>query len=341
MKTIHKVLVLTLFYIFSVFSGIAQTTKKKDLSPPWYKRFVGKIGNENGIIHIQKSYKNAVIIIYIAQKSDIRFSDSEINFAVDKIEAERRDYTTKESTILRCELQGNTLSGVLVLPNNTSLPINAEENYTQATRLKLYEYSQAEKIKFEGFAGVPINYSYRYHLNIIPEYAVQDFEKTDIGVETSRKSSQGLKGEIKALEREQYLTNESYEKITYNQNDILITEHGYYFYEGGAHGMYGSSYTHYDLQNKKIIRLEDLLTSQYKTVLAPILLKKARELNISLLSDTVEPTENFLLSSTAITFLYQPYEIASYADGIVEIPVSYQEIKEILKPSSFLERIKR
>ena len=43
------------------------------------------------------------------------------------------------------------------------------------------------------------------------------------------------------------------------------------------------------------------------------------------------PSENFILDSDEITFIYNAYEIAPYAMGKTEISVSYSEVKDLLK----------
>jgi hypothetical protein len=339
MKCIDKIVFLTAVCIVLSYSAVAQTSKTKDLSPSWYKRFAGKIGTETGIIHIQKSYKNAVIAIH-TPTYQLSFEDTELTFSSDKIEAEKKDNEKKESKVFRGIIKEDKLTGNLVLPSNTVLVLDLQENYTDAAKVKLYEYSYADKGNFETVLG-SVKYYYHYGLLAIPEYNIANFEKKITGTDIGKRFYEGLKGEIKNLEKGQFLTSESSEQVYYNQNDILIVANRYYTYEGGAHGMYGCTYLHHDLQKNKEITLEDVFIKDYQKILTPLLLKKSKELNIPLLSDTIEPTENFLLSSKTITFVYQPYEIASYADGIIEIEIPYQEIKEILKPNSFLDRVRK
>ena len=50
-------------------------------------------------------------------------------------------------------------------------------------------------------------------------------------------------------------------------------------------------------------------------------------------SDTGELfiSKNAVLNDSCITFIYNPYEIASYATGRIEVDITYEELKHILK----------
>lgn len=317
--------------------AFAQSNPKRDLSPPWYKRFVGKIGNETGIIHIQKSYKGALIMIYTYTQK-LEFSDNSITFLDNKIEA-KTEVKEKATQVFRAYLQNDRLLGTLQV-GLYSMNIDAKEDYTQAIRVKLYEYSYVETGNFPTFIG-EAKYYYHYGLNAVPEYLISDFERQNILKDTYKKYMEGLKGEIKAIENEQFLSETSFEKVIYNQNNLLIIASIYYIYEGGAHGMYSGSYMHYDLEQKKIVQLQDIFYPNYKAALGEIILRKAKEIGVHLYDDIqkIEPSGDFLLDEQGITFVYQPYEIAPYSEGIVEITLPYSEIRALLKPTGPHKRI--
>ena len=42
------------------------------------------------------------------------------------------------------------------------------------------------------------------------------------------------------------------------------------------------------------------------------------------------PSENFILGQEAITFIYNPYEIAPYEKGSIELTLSYSVLDDIL-----------
>ena len=49
-------------------------------------------------------------------------------------------------------------------------------------------------------------------------------------------------------------------------------------------------------------------------------------------NDTFALNDNFSIGAKGITFLYNTYEIALYADGPTELFLTYHEIKDLLKP---------
>lgn len=51
-----------------------------------------------------------------------------------------------------------------------------------------------------------------------------------------------------------------------------------------------------------------------------------------LLTDKVMPNGNICITPTGINFVYNPYEIASYADGIITLFLPYSQMKDLLKP---------
>lgn len=135
-------------------------------------------------------------------------------------------------------------------------------------------------------------------------------------------------------------------KPLYNDNDLLSMLASNYVYTGGAHGMYLEYCVNYSVRDQKFVYLKDLLPGLdtpegkklYEEKLVPLLTRKAKEyvtsdpeVKLSLLVDTVHPTGNFAFTKDGIVLRYQPYEIAPWAAGVVEVPLSYEEIDAIVK----------
>ena len=108
---------------------------------------------------------------------------------------------------------------------------------------------------------------------------------------------------------------------------------------GAAHGMYDKRYINFympDNNTGQVVTLSDIFTPQG--------LKKLPELiaeQTSNMSDMIGPTEvdglpdnnNFFISSEGkIVMAYQPYEIASYAQGIINFPFEPYELVELMTP---------
>jgi len=110
-------------------------------------------------------------------------------------------------------------------------------------------------------------------------------------------------------------------------------------YSGGAHGLYASFWSNYDLAAKKKLELADVI--QYPERL------RARAEKIFRKQENLSPTaslagdyffendafalpDNFGLTEKGLLFYYNIYEIKAYVDGPTEILVPYSEIADIL-----------
>ncbi|NLZ19084.1 MAG: DUF3298 domain-containing protein [Bacteroidales bacterium] len=107
-------------------------------------------------------------------------------------------------------------------------------------------------------------------------------------------------------------------------------------YTGGAHGIYGLGCDVFDLGTGEKILEEDLFIDDYYSPLCDILAEAADasvpEEDREMLFGTPEPNGNFAVSEEGITWVYNPYEIAAYASGIIEVPVSWEALKPLLQP---------
>lgn len=128
--------------------------------------------------------------------------------------------------------------------------------------------------------------------------------------------------------------------VVYNDNDIVVIDKGIYEYTGGAHGNYGSDYLNIDRANKKLWKLSDIMQVDTARIVPMLeaqirkdfLIEKGEPLNTRLLDDEVEIPASFYISNKGITFVYGLYEIASYADGMVNVFIPYNKLMNLLKP---------
>jgi hypothetical protein len=137
-------------------------------------------------------------------------------------------------------------------------------------------------------------------------------------------------------------------RVNYNDNDFLILEDFVSDYSGGAHGNYGSSFLRLDLKSHVTLGLYDIINPEDTSKLLPLIqkhaaitlnLKSNESLSEYLFEDSVPLTPNCYFSETGITFVYNPYEIAAYAAGQINIFVPFSAIKDFLTPS-FRSRMK-
>lgn len=129
----------------------------------------------------------------------------------------------------------------------------------------------------------------------------------------------------------------------------LITNHllwsyamDVYEYNGGAHGNRYLLIQNYDLQTGDAVSEQDLFIDDYYEPLKALLLealiaqtdeaetkKDLRRLGYSV-ADVV-PNENFYVTPEGITYVYNPYEIAPYAMGCIQISLPWDSIRHLLR----------
>jgi hypothetical protein len=121
------------------------------------------------------------------------------------------------------------------------------------------------------------------------------------------------------------------------------------YYTGGAHGMRNMEYFVLDLAEMKRLGLEDIIKPGSEPALAREVEAALRDFsNLTgetplsqgyYFEDTIAPSRNFFLSSQGMGFHWDPYEIAPYVVGPVEILIPYDRISNHLTPQalSFIE----
>lgn len=117
------------------------------------------------------------------------------------------------------------------------------------------------------------------------------------------------------------------EKIaTFIRNDYNFT--------GGAHGLLTRQYWNIDLTSHKILTLKDIFggnVDKLKEVLWQHYANGADETFTAKADFNVSP--QFSLTTDGVRFVYDPYEIASYAEGPQEIFIWWGEVWDLLSPS--------
>jgi hypothetical protein len=129
--------------------------------------------------------------------------------------------------------------------------------------------------------------------------------------------------------------------VLFNSDGWLILESFTFSYTGGAHGNYGSNFLNIDLQRGKIWKLNDVIAGDTAR-LRPLLTEAARKyfrlkpgekLGDRLLQlDAPTVAGNFYITPRGLTFVYSPYEIASYAQGSISLFIPYEKLYGMLTP---------
>lgn len=128
--------------------------------------------------------------------------------------------------------------------------------------------------------------------------------------------------------------------IITNTPDILCFENISESYMGGAHGAYNAAYTNFDMRTGNVLKTKDIFTKGYEKVLNKLIEEKIRKhfeikpneslVEGGLFENKVSFNDNFAIKKDGIEFLYNQYEIAAYAMGVIEIKLSYKELDAIL-----------
>lgn len=114
------------------------------------------------------------------------------------------------------------------------------------------------------------------------------------------------------------------------------------YYEGGAHGIIQHIVMNFDNKTGKQLTLADVFAPGYEQKLTEMLSEKLMEQTGTSKLDELRQqgylyvmdmfaTENFALGKDGITFIYNPYEIAPYDKGMIELVIDYEQCNEILQ----------
>lgn len=121
-------------------------------------------------------------------------------------------------------------------------------------------------------------------------------------------------------------------------NRLVSAEYDFETFSGGGHPINYQLSVVYDVQNKKRIALADLFQPQMP-YLESISKLVRTELEKTLTDDTIfddgllpvqENFSQFLLTKNGLTFLFSPYQIASYAEGAQRVTIPFEKLDGIL-----------
>jgi hypothetical protein len=114
-------------------------------------------------------------------------------------------------------------------------------------------------------------------------------------------------------------------------------------YEGGAHpNSYKSTIIFNPIDGNRVT-LDDILKPGYKEALTTLLtaklfeqnnvrsIQEAQDAGFFIYEPGVPIPSNYTFGNNGITFIYNTYEIASYASGEINLTLTYNELKDLLK----------
>ena len=150
---------------------------------------------------------------------------------------------------------------------------------------------------------------------------------------------------VKAVKQDEgKLSTSEVDVIMQSMTDRLLLYHlGTYSYmAGGAHGIYANNYVTYDLKTEKAVAFEDIIADT--TLLRNVTFKAIKQAYDYNKDDLFIPDNgllplprDFYIEGSALHVVYQVYEIASYAQGMIDAPIyphmlKPEEIKQLYTP---------
>jgi hypothetical protein len=138
-------------------------------------------------------------------------------------------------------------------------------------------------------------------------------------------------------------------KILWNADNLVSVAYENYQYTGGAHGLGNTLLQVFDVNTAKTLTIQDIFKPGYEASLRQVLEKHLRTayeipegsaLNGDqgvLFDPHLALTRNFYLTGQGVGFIYNPYEVAPYVVGPIELFVPFSEIREIVRPAFLKE----
>ncbi len=133
--------------------------------------------------------------------------------------------------------------------------------------------------------------------------------------------------------------------VLYQQGNLLSLGFFNYDYSGGAHGGYATTGASYDLRTGRRLRYADIFQPTAAAQLPTLLNQAVRQLfhiqpgkplddlagNGPLSVPVMPVTHNVFLTSGGVVFIYLPYEIASYAQGEIQVFLPLATLRPLLR----------
>ena len=133
-------------------------------------------------------------------------------------------------------------------------------------------------------------------------------------------------------------------EVLLDRPDLVTVSLFTYAFTGGAHGMSVTQHMVFDTATGKQLGLAEFFAPGFEALLDKLIERRFRQMRGlsesdpltgekgGLFENVIRHNENFAVTGSGIRFLYNQYDIAPYAAGPITIDLSFDELKEILKP---------
>lgn len=134
-----------------------------------------------------------------------------------------------------------------------------------------------------------------------------------------------------------------------NTPDLLVLSRYTFNYYAGAHGTYRTDFLNLDVKTGQVISLEQLFKPDFEKLLAVAIEKAIRKsfqiptgqrlAEYGFWTNELPLPDAFGLTREGLRVIYGLYNIAPYAMGEIDVTVSYQEIKALLRKKTVIDKL--
>lgn len=131
------------------------------------------------------------------------------------------------------------------------------------------------------------------------------------------------------LRHEEYIKGEMYG----SHKNIFSYKTSKYVFAGGAHGMTAETAFNFDMKTGEPVVETDFFKEGYNRKLTGLLsahlpeaLESPADTSMMFIRE-IEPNGNFCVSKEGVTYIYNQYEIAPYAMGIIRITIPWEDLE--------------
>jgi hypothetical protein len=125
-------------------------------------------------------------------------------------------------------------------------------------------------------------------------------------------------------------------------SQLAVISRDWEYYTGGAHGMHNRDYYVFSLGDKRRLSLNDIVLDKARPALDDLVEAALREqmgipewIPLSeqgFFEDSPNKLEDFFLNPLGLGFQWDPYEIAPYSMGIIEVVIPYDALEGMFTP---------
>jgi hypothetical protein len=352
-------------------AAIHQEVVQEKLPDNFYKRLQGIIGDQNVVVQLTRvenefsgnyNYNGTQVNLVL----DTLIQADSLILKEDGL-AHRYSDDTPVGPKLQLKWTGTSFSGFRV-DGKKRENIHLEERYPEGSyAFKVNTYSDSLKAfpkKKQSPEGM-IAFRYLQPVGNSPaERWLDKSLKKEVGIKNqdtpwsdgikkmAKNYLEGYRGEISDLsEEDQSAASLNYYSnlqlfLEYNENGYVVVNQLFDSYSGGAHNNYASAILCFDVLKQKRLSLADILTMDSLSLQKVVEKNFRKQYNIAegaplsteLFEDHLAASNNFFFYNNGLAFLYNPYEVASFAQGQLIVFIPYTDVRKQLNPE-FVKRM--